>query len=253
MPFAKRTNTPLKAIVVSSLVLSGCVESASQGSGLVAAPTAPLSTEEQELRNLEQQRLNTATTIGALSGAAVGAIIAESQDMDEMERFAATLIGGLLGAAAGRATGQYVNTRARAFATEQDRARAFIASADQDIATYSRVNRTASRLVDQQKKKIADLNSQLQSGAITEAEYRGQIRSAKANLATLNNQVEAVQKQIDVMRDDIEVVRRSTGNAAGLERRVAQLEKQKRTMEQLRDGLQDVYDQVPAPVGRPTL
>jgi len=39
------------------------------------------------------------------------------------------------------------------------------------------------------------------------------------NLATPNNQVEAVQKQIDVTRDDIEVVRRTTGNAAALERR----------------------------------
>jgi len=252
MPIAKRTNTPLKALVVSSLVLSGCVDSGTQGSGLAAPPTAPLSAEEQQLRNLEQQRfveqqrLKTATTIGALGGAVVGAIVADSQDMDETETLAATFIGGLLGAAAGQATGQYVNTRTQAFANEQDQARALIASADQAIASSAQFNRTASRLIEQQEKKIANLNSQLQSGAITEADYRGRIRSANANLATLNN-------QIDVTRDNIKALRRSTGNAPGLERKIPQLEEQLRILEGFRDGLQDVYGRVPPSVWRPTL
>ncbi len=226
---------------VVALTITGCDEA------FVNEDPSLLSAEETTLRNIERQRRQTATAVGAGLGMLVGAVV--TRDQPREDRIRGILIGAIGGALAGRATGDYVNTRTRAISNQQQGLRSLIAAADRDIASYRRLNNVTARLITQQRREINQLNRQLSSGTQTVDGYRAQIAAARNNIRSLDTGIEDITKQIGVMKADLSALNNAGRPTTGLANRIASLEEQKRVLQSRRRALANIYDEVPDSVG----
>jgi septal ring factor EnvC (AmiA/AmiB activator) len=229
----------IAALTISVFSLTACVET------MGPENAANLTAEEQQIRQIERDRLQQSALVGCAAGAVLGVLASANSSNRGRDIAVATLAG----CAAGFAFGAYVNARTQQFSSSQQQSQALISAADQDIRRYDSLNRTASRLVESQRQKVASLNRQLSSGQITADAYRAQVASAGRNLSILQNQERAIADQITTMRRDVASVQAGGGNAAGLNQRIARLEQERNELAAKRNDLARVYRTVPAEVG----
>lgn len=219
-----------------------------------AEDTSLLSPEERQLRQVERTRRNRvaqATGLGCVAGGA-GAWL-KNQIEGRSTSVGDVAVGAALGCAIGLAAGVYINSRTKSYASEQERYRALIAAADQDIAEAQSLNSTTSRLITQQRQKITRLNNQYAAQQISREDYRAQIASAKNNTVAIDNQIKALSGQANLIREDAAKIKATGTDTSDLERRISGLEKQRADLEQKRRQLTSLYNDVPPDVGAPVL
>ncbi len=242
-------NKSISALLAATLMLMACDDIPLPGN-LAPENAQFLSAEENQIRQVERKRVQTATAVGCIGGGLIGGVVANQSDLSRNQQILVAGVGCALGGLAGRASGQYVNTRTRDFSNQQQGYRSIIAAADQDIANYRSLNATTSRLVGQQRSKVARLNAQYKAGSLQKDQYRAQIASADTNLRTLRNQTSAIDKQISVMQEDSQKISQSGASTSQLDTRIARLRAEKTRLESNRSALARVYSDVPSDVAR---
>ncbi|WP_372423396.1 glycine zipper domain-containing protein [Salinarimonas chemoclinalis] len=218
--------------------------------GLLAACTAAgpvdvasLSPAAQQLRQqqVEHQRVQQGVAVGAVLGGAVGAGLGALASPNNRGRGA--LIGGLAGAFAGGAAGgayaQNVNQQTRRIAAEQDAARSTIRSANASIASFNRQAASASRIVSQERSRVASLDAQYRRGQITLAEYRSQARSARQNVSLIEASVSRANADVATLE------RAVAGGNSSAQSQLNQMRAQRDRLQGLARQLGQVYDRVP--------
>ena len=253
-------------VTIAAFGLAACDESisglptslASLSGGLpglsAAEDTGALSPEERQLRQVERTRRNRvaqATGVGCVAGGAAAWL--KNQIEGNSTSVSDVAIGAALGCSIGFASGIYINSRTKSYASEQERYRALIAAADQDIAEAQSLNTTTSRLITQQRRKISRLNNQYAAQQISRDDYRAQIASAKNNAVAIDNQIQGLSGQAKLIREDAAKIKATGTDTSDLERRISGLEKQRADLEQKRRQLTSLYNDVPPDVGAPVL
>ncbi|WP_141703688.1 hypothetical protein [Methylobrevis pamukkalensis] len=184
---------------------------------------------------------------GALGGAALGALLgagimaAAGGNSQQIGR--AALIGGGTGAVAGGLYANNVNQQVRPEAEAQARYQRVIAEADANIARYAQIADAAGRVRADEEAKVARLNGQLASGAVTASQYRAELSSARSNIRALETQIANVDQNIEVL----DAAYREGAVEAGS--RLGQLRAQKATLEARKLELSRIYSRVPPSVG----
>jgi len=218
------------------------------GLGLTACQTtgggSNLSAAEMQLRQTETKRL----AQGVASGAAVGALVtglvtaAAGGSAEDVIRNAA--IGGAVGGIGGGLYAGNVNARSRGYAQQQQAYKNTISRADANIASYRRMASAAAQVRADESRKITRLNAQLQQGAITKAQYRSELSSARANIRLIERQINNAEADVASLNTAIQ-----NGAPGSLVSRRNQLQAQKNLLIQRRDALKNAYRRVPDSVG----
>jgi len=221
--------------LVCSVGLAAC-QTTSGGSNLTSA--------ERQLRQTETKRL----AQGVFSGAAVGAVVtglvtaAAGGSAEDIVRNAA--IGGAIGGIGGGLYANNVNNKTRGYAQRQQAYKNIISQADANIASYRRMASAASQVRADEARKISRLNAQLRQGAITKAQYRSELSSARANIRLIERQINNAQADVASLNTAIQ-----NGAPGSLVSRRNQLQAQKNLLVQRRNALKQTYNRVPDSVG----
>lgn len=221
--------------LVCSVGLAAC-QTTSGGSNLTTA--------ERQLRQTETKRL----AQGVLSGAAVGAVVtglitaAAGGSAEDIVRNAA--IGGAVGGVGGGLYANNVNNRTRGYAQQQQNYKGLIAQADANISSYGRMASAASQVSADEARKIARLNTQLQQGAITKAQYRSELSSARANIRLIERQIDNAQADVASLNTAIQ-----NGAPGSVVSRRNQLQSRVSLLTQRLGALKQTYNRVPDSVG----
>ncbi len=242
--------------LVLSMGLAGCQEMA--GVGAPAEDPSTLTAAEQQLRKAEdvrKQRRRQATVAGCAAGAGAGALIGGLGALLQGDTTAimTTVATTAVGCAIGNAAGNYVNKRTAEYANDQQKYNAMIAAADQDVAEARRLRNAASTVVSQQRQKVASLNRKFEQGAVTRESYRSQLASSRNNIQALENQIKAIDSQVKLMREDSEALRANSVNTSSMNSRISQLTAERNRLEDARQQLTNIYNDVPPAVEAPTL
>lgn len=195
---------------------------------------------EQDLQaKTEQQRqvdsALTGAAAGAIGGAVLGYLIGGWQG-------AATgaITGGMAGAAIGVGYGSYMNAKARSYANDEARANAVAQGADQTLAYYQQVNNSGRVILAEQEQKIAKLNDDYKSRAITKEKFQQEFASSSLDQKNLNQQLQGIDKQLAEMRGDPQ--------SGMLAARINSLQAERDTLKGTYDKLLELYGTVPAEV-----
>ncbi len=225
-------------ILTISLICAALTACQTTGGG------ANLSVAEKQLRQTETKRL----AQGVVSGAAVGAVVtglitaAAGGSPEAIIRNAA--IGGAVGGIGGGLYAGNVNKNSRGYAQQQQAYKGIISQADANIASYRRMASAANQVRADEARKISRLNAQLRQGAITKAQYRSELSSARANIRLIERQINNAQADVASLNTAIQ-----NGAPGGLVSRRNQLQAQKNLLVQRRDALKNVYRRAPDSVG----
>lgn len=193
-----------------------------------------------DVKAVEQQRIQQGVFTGAVAGAAVGAVVGGLASRNG----SGALVGGLAGLVVGGVIGQMeasrVNDQTAKQTAQRNNYKKMISDADRNIESYRRLNATASALVDEETPRIAKLNDQYQAGQITAEQYKREMASSSDNLKLL-------QKARNRLNTDIGVL--DKGNSDESKARAAQLRQQRDQLDQQLGRLRTAYDRVPAAIG----
>lgn len=238
---------PAIAAVLVTATLSGCATNGIRGPSAFKSREvlARMSPAERQLQ-AEADRTWTSAGIGCLTGAILGAIIANANDQSAAGGAA---IGCAGGAVVGVAGGEYLNARNRRYATAEQGYRARIAAADQDIVRYQRTNKTAELIIQEQQVKVSRLNQAYRGQRISAAQYRAEMVTARENVASLSKLNDQLRDNIRLLDEDINRYKSQGGNTRALEQRRRQLIQEKRSLESRIATLADLYNSVPPEIG----
>lgn len=207
---------------------------------------------------MEKKRVAQSVAVGCLTGAIVAQLAVQGNPKFEGE--IGQVLGQLgldkktviaaIGCGAGKLSGDYVNSRSREYGNAQAGYKAMIAAADRDIARYKSLNDTTSRLIKQQRAKIASLNKQYKAKQITKQQYRDQIASSKDNVKVIDAQRTDLKKQVTLMKKDSKALAKSGTNPNSLNQKIVSLEKQLIALDNQRTAMVKAYNDVPPEVQR---
>jgi|GEM_PF-6432151 len=231
-------NTWKSTILASSMV----VVLATSGCSTVAIDPDTMSPAEVALRQEQNERVRimqgvaTGAGIGAVIGGGLAAIM--GGDANDIMKMAA--LGAVAGGMAGGADANRVNSGAGAQSAEQQKYKQIIANANTNIAYYKSVNKNASAVVREANRDVSKLNAQYKSGAISKAEYRSEMASARGNVRILDGNL----NKIDTDINDLQT------SGVNVSSKINTLKAQKRALERERDALVKAYSRVPSDVGK---
>lgn len=135
-----------------------------------------LTPEEQRLRQ-QAEVFNNTVLEGALVGAAIGSLSGLLTRRDAK----GALVGGVAGAALGSAAGHYIAQKQQEYANTEERIDAVIADAREDNQRMSELVSTSKKVIAADKRRIAQLEKQIASGAISKEKARRQLADIEAN------------------------------------------------------------------------
>lgn len=228
------------------MLLSACATG--PGGMFSSEDEALLTPEEREIRRVETERKQQAAAIGCALGGGVAFLASTQTDTSPLAKGLMTIGGCLVGGLAGFAAGDYLNARTQEYASEQAGYRALIQGAEEDVARYRAFNRTASQIVSQQREKVARLNAEYTSGVLTKEQYEDQIASADNNVEILENQKKSLEESLGYMRGDVDRLRQAGVSTSELESKIAELERERDTLQGRIVALSGVYGDVPPEV-----
>jgi predicted nucleic acid-binding Zn-ribbon protein len=133
-----------------------------------------------------------------------------------------------------------MNAKARSYANDEARANAVAQGADQTLAYYQQVNNSARVILAEQEQKIAKLNDDYKSRAITKEKFQQEFASSNLDQNNLNQQLQGIDKQLATMRSDPQ--------AGMLAARINSLQTERDTLKATYDKLLQLYGTVPAEV-----
>ncbi|MHC5307922.1 hypothetical protein [Bartonella sp. LJL80] len=206
------------AALGATMLVSGCTTTSTAVDPSNMTPTEIALRQQQTERTRIVQGVATGAVIGALAGAAIGAVA--GGDSKSITRGA--IIGGVGGGVVGGADANRVNQQTRGIAAEQDGLRKVIASADKNIAYYSKASGLTQKLAAEDANRIANSKKRLASGAISKDAYKKEVNNARANVKLVDQYVK------DADQDIADLKRATSGsNSAAAQQRVRELTAQR--------------------------
>lgn len=206
------------AALGATMLVSGCNTTSTAVDPSNMTPTEIALRQQQTERTRIVQGVATGAVIGALAGAAIGAVA--GGDSKSITRGA--IIGGVGGGVVGGADANRVNQQTRGIAAEQDGLRKVIASADKNIAYYSKASGLTQKLAAEDANRIANSKKRLASGAISKDAYKKEVNNARANVKLVDQYVK------DADQDIADLKRATSGsNSAAAQQRVRELTAQR--------------------------
>ncbi|MBM4201369.1 MAG: glycine zipper 2TM domain-containing protein [Gammaproteobacteria bacterium] len=157
-------------------------------------PTANATQDERRLAQLSEaynETLAEGCIIGAAAGAGIGAA-AYSRN-----RAQGALIGGLAGALLGCLAGNYMANLQNGYATDEDRLDKVIADLSQENQTLSAMIPIASRVVQDNQARIAELDKAVAAGRMTRIQAEAQLQDLDATRDQLQATVTKAKQRLD--------------------------------------------------------
>ncbi len=224
-------------VAILSMMLGACATTNGQEdpSSLTAA--------ERDLRKkTEDERKSDSAVTGAIAGAVAGALLGAL--LGGRNAAAGALIGaaagGLAGGAVGYGYGSYMNARARSYSNAESRANAVTQSANNTLNYYNQVNASARTILGEQEAKVAKLNEDYKSRAISKEQFQKALASANNNEANIKQQLDGLDTQLNSMKTDPQ--------AARLAQQIQKLQQQRDSLKETYDRLLQIYGTVPAEI-----
>lgn len=226
-----------------SLAVAACTDAPKSSALRASAATerkSGLTPAEKQLRaRAEEKRKVDSAVTGAAGGAIAGALVGGLLGGWRGAAIGA-VTGAAGGAAAGLAYGSYMNAKARHYSNAEARATAVSKGADQTLDYYRRVNAASQTILNEQQVKIARLNEEYRSGAITKERYRKELSTAGTNEGLIKDQIQGLDQQLAAMRADPQSLK--------LTSQVQELQQQRDTLQGTYDRLIELYGTVPSEV-----
>lgn len=188
------------AFLLTALIavpLGGCSTSSGVSQVAQGEDTLPLSPEERELReHITQKRVAQSAVTGCLIGGAVGGAAQLLTGRNAGDALVGAGVGCVVGGVVGAATGAYVDSRAQAYANDQERLTRMAAAAREDVVRYKRTNEITKRLIAKEKERIAELKRQVAAGNANRKEME---ETNKRNTKTIDDLTQERQRIDDIV------------------------------------------------------
>lgn len=222
-------------VLVGSLALGGC---ASGGGGY--GYQEPLTPAQAALRQ-QTDRFNDTVATGVVAGALLGALVGALSDSKNRGRGAA--IGAAAGGVIGGASGYYIATQSEQYASREQALDARIQAANNEANSYRQIAASSSRVVADNRQKIALLDKQYRAGQISAKDYRARTASMYEDLKLMD---EALANAGDVRQKMAEDSNYAGGaGRAGLNRAQADISRSAQDIARSRDDLARALASVP--------
>ncbi|WP_075552895.1 hypothetical protein, partial [Pasteurella multocida] len=146
---------------------------------------------------------------------------------------------GVAGAAAGcgalMGTNYYLEKQRKAYAKKEDRLNAYIAETRKNSDMVRKATAKAKTQLDRNNKTLVNLNKQLKSGAIQQADAKKQLAQIDADIKAAQNNLASMKKRAQTLREVASKEKSSGLNVSRFEAEIASLNKQIATYERLVD------------------
>lgn len=194
-PFARA----MAALLIPAMLISGCATT--------RQPTANATQDERRLAQLSEaynETLVEGCLIGAAAGAGIGAA-AYSRDRGQ-----GALIGGLAGALLGCLAGNYMANLQNGYATDEDRLDKVIADLSQENQTLSAMIPIASRVVQDNQARIAELEKAVAAGRMTRVQAEAQLQDVDATRDQLQATVTKAKQRLNDQKHAVALAARNS-------------------------------------------
>lgn len=157
---------------------------------------------------------------GAALGCVVGGGLAGGVqllrgDTEKAVRDAA--IGCAAGGVAGFAYGSYVDARSQTYANEQERVDGLTTAATEDVARYKKLNGATERLIKEERKRLAKLDTAKHNTTQQVADREKMVAGREETLRLLSTQVEEIEGNVKAIEHDRSSLASLGADTAGLE------------------------------------
>ncbi|HDR0995384.1 hypothetical protein M8848_07100 [Pasteurella multocida] len=172
---------------------------------------------------------------GAAGGAVLGAGVALLSGKDAGTAAAVGVAGAAAGCGALMGTNYYLEKQRKAYAKKEDRLNAYIAETRQNSDMVRKATAKAKTQLDRNNKTLVNLNKQLKSGAIQQADAKKQLAQIDADIKAAQNNLASMKKRAQTLREVASKEKSSGLNVSRFEAEIASLNKQIATYERLVD------------------
>ncbi|HDX1178241.1 hypothetical protein RF161_02395 [Pasteurella multocida] len=172
---------------------------------------------------------------GAAGGAVLGAGVALLSGKDAGTATAAGAAGAAVGCGALMGTNYYLEKQRKAYAKKEDRLNAYIAETRKNSDMVKKATAKAKAQLDRNNKTLVNLNKQLKSGAIQQADAKKQLAQIDADIKAAQNNLASMKKRAQTLREVASKEKSSGLNVSRFEAEIASLNKQIATYERLVD------------------
>ncbi|HDR1196001.1 hypothetical protein M8853_07335 [Pasteurella multocida] len=172
---------------------------------------------------------------GAAGGAVLGAGVALLSGKDAGTAAAVGVAGAAAGCGALMGTNYYLEKQRKAYAKKEDRLNAYIAETRKNSDMVRKATAKAKTQLDRNNKTLVNLNKQLKSGAIQQADAKKQLAQIDADIKAAQNNLASMKKRAQTLREVASKEKSSGLNVSRFEAEIASLNKQIATYERLVD------------------
>ncbi|NNH90327.1 hypothetical protein [Pasteurella multocida] len=172
---------------------------------------------------------------GAAGGAVLGAGVALLSGKDAGTAAAVGVAGAAAGCGALMGTNYYLEKQRKAYAKKEDRLNAYIAETRKNSDMVRKATAKAKTQLDRNNKTLVNLNKQLKSGAIQQADAKKQLAQIDADIKAAQNNLASMKKRAQTLREVASKEKSSGFNVSRFEAEIASLNKQIATYERLVD------------------
>lgn len=172
---------------------------------------------------------------GAAGGAVLGAGAALLSGKDAGTATAVGAAGAAVGCGALMGTNYYLEKQRKAYAKKEDRLNAYIAETRKNSDMVKKATAKAKTQLDRNNKTLVNLNKQLKSGAIQQADAKKQLAQIDADIKAAQNNLASMKKRAQTLREVASKEKSSGLNVSRFEAEIASLNKQIATYERLVD------------------
>ncbi|NAT89431.1 hypothetical protein EGB40_08905 [Pasteurella multocida] len=172
---------------------------------------------------------------GAAGGAVLGAGVALLSGKDAGTAAAVGVAGAAAGCGALMGTNYYLEKQRKAYAKKEDRLNAYIAETRKNSGMVRKATAKAKTQLDRNNKTLVNLNKQLKSGAIQQADAKKQLAQIDADIKAAQNNLASMKKRAQTLREVASKEKSSGLNVSRFEAEIASLNKQIATYERLVD------------------
>lgn len=190
----RKANLALVLSLSASIVLTGC-----QGGLGNRVSNSDIDPAFKEQVDFFSDSGKVACGAGALVGGVLGAVVAKNKGASTEETIAAGVGGAAVGCAVAGGANYYLEKNRKAYAKKEDQLNATIADAKEVNQKLSQGLAKAQSAIARDKTAIADLEKQLKSKAISQAEADKQLASMKKRANGINAMLKGAKERRDAL------------------------------------------------------
>lgn len=163
--------------------------------------------------------------VGALTGALGGALAGQAIGKDTTSTVAGAAIGAVAGCGVGMGANYYLEKQRTQYAKKEDRLKAYIADVQQNSEMVSKATAKLNSVTTKNKALMAQLNAQLKSGAIKQADAKKQLAQVDADIKAGNERLAKMKENLQQFQNAAKQDNFGTKGKA-LDRDITKLSKQ---------------------------